>query len=400
MVFDGGHEHLAHPLELRKIPLGQLNIFPEDNTDPNEPDEETNSEMSSVSLRSEMTHTSSDDVGSTVEENSENTSDFIIDPEFQNLLRPLTDEEYEQLEKNLIKDRFPVITVWREHNTIIDGHHSYAIALQHNIPYTVREIELESRSAVIQWMYDLQLGRRNLSSEEKSYYRAKQYELLKQERGGDRRSFQYREKNEKSNCHTVSLKPSESREKSNCHTVSLKSSDTNASQPTTTASTVAEKTGVTERTIHRDSKYAKAVDAIAQKMDCSPQKIINSSLSRKQVKEMVDLPVETIKQKLENPTFIEPRELPELKVGDVVRIKSDRKNKDFVGYNGTYAICDRVYESCADIRIWQKLIPHVHKQFLQPIEGETITLKVTLDKKWLKNLMLAYDSIEEAIVPF
>ncbi len=286
-------------------------------------------------------------------------------------MRPLTEEEYEQLEKNLIKDRCPVITVWKDHNTIIDGHHSYAIALQHNIPYTVREIELESRSAVIQWMYDLQLGRRNLSEEEKSYYRAKQYELLKKEEGGNRGN-QYTKAKKVAGGHCDPL-------------------------PKKTAQIVAEKTGVSEKTVKRDTQYAKAVDAIAQKIGASPQEIINSPLSRKQVKEMVDLPVESIKQKLENPQFIEPRELPELKVGDVVRIKSDRKNKDFVGYNGTIAICDRVYESCADIRIWQQLIPSVHKQFLQLIEGETVTLKVTLSKEKLKNLMLVYNNIEEAI---
>ena len=237
-------------------------------------------------------------------------------------------------------------------------------------------------------VYALQLGRRNLSEEEKSYYRAKQYEFLKQERGGDRnkdRINQYKTDNGVLN--------NDSR--SNCHGVSL--TKTPITSLKTAAEKVAKKTGVTERTIHRDSKYAKAVDAIAQKIDCSPQKIINSSLSRKQVKEMVDLPVETIKQKLENPTFIGKRELPELKVGDVVRIKSDRNNKDFVGYNGTIAICDRVYENSADVRMWKQLIPSVHKQFLQPVEGDTVTLKVTLSKEKLKNLMLAYDSIEEAL---
>ena len=52
---------------------------------------------------------------------------------------------------------------------------------------------MAERSDVINWMYDLQLGRRNLTEKEKSYYRAKQYNSLKKEWGGDRGN-QYTEK--------------------------------------------------------------------------------------------------------------------------------------------------------------------------------------------------------------
>ena len=342
------------------------------------------------------------DYSESTSHNVHDHSAITIDPEFKALLRPLTIEEYEQLEKNLIKDRAPVITVWKGHNVIIDGHHSYKIASQHNIPYTVREIELESRSAVIQWMYDLQLGRRNLTEEEKSYYRAKQYELLKQERGGDRNS-------EGTNQHTkgkeltvgdasgqeaypTTVLNNDSRSKGHC--------DPLTKTPITslnTAQTVAKKTGVSEKTVKRDAKYAQAVDAIASKVNCSPQDIINSPLSKKQVKEMVNLPVEVIEKKLENPSFIDPNSYPEFKEGDVVKIKSDRNCGDFVGYNGQLAIVDTVYENSCDIRVWQKLIPHVSKQFLVPVEGDTVTLKLTVSKVNLKKLMVSFDRIEDAI---
>ena len=290
------------------------------------------------------------------------------------MIPPLEPEERERLEQTILKEgcRDPLV-IWKDHNILIDGHNRYSICTKHNLPFSTVEIELEDRNAVINWIINNQLARRNLKPEVASYLRGKLYRNLKKQHGGDRRS-----QNHKSKGHFVPLK------------IEQKS----------TADLLAAKTGVSDRTVKRDAQYSEAVEAIAQKIDCSPQEIINSSLSRKQIKEMVDLPVETIKQKLENPTFIFLRELPELKVGDVVRIKSDRNNKDFVGYNGTYAICDRVYESCADIRVWQQLIPHVHKQFLQPIKEETVTLKVTLDKEWLKNLMLTYNNIEEAIVPF
>ena len=174
------------------------------------------------------------------------------------------------------------------------------------------------------------------------------------------------------------------------------------------AETVAKKTGVKERTIYRDAKYSEAVEAIAQKIGLSPQDIINSHLSKQQIKNMVNMPIESIKQKLENPQFIESSDLPDLKVGDIVQIKSGaegnrkagRTNKDLVGYNKSYAIVDKVYDTSADIQVWQQLITGVHKQFLVLIEEEKITLPVTLDKEQLKDLMLNYNSIEDTIIPF
>ncbi len=346
VVFDGEHEHLAHPLELKKIPLGQINLFPKDNADPDEPEEENNEKI-------------------------------IIDSEFKNLLRPLTEEEYEQLEKNLIKDRCPVITIWKGHNTIIDGHHSYAIAQKHNIPYTVREVELDSRSAVLQWMYSLQLGRRNLSESEKSYYRAKQYESLKQERGGDRKSHQYLEQNKKSS------------EKSNCHAVSLKNF-------ATTAKTIAEKTGVTERTIHRDNQYAKAVDTIATKLDISPQEIIHARLSKKAVSELKDEPVKVIKQKLANPKAKPVRDLPKLEIGQLVQIKSDRTNKDLVGYNKSYAVVKKLKRTCADIDVWGKLLTDIHLQFLNPVEDK-VAICANISPDFFLRIMANYESFDSAV---
>ncbi len=409
VVFDGKHQHLAHPLELRRIPLGlltkvahggnhgayeparqprriappqdrtfaQLNIFPEDNADPNEPeepDEESNEYLNSGEPITSSKEESNEELGKNV------TQKITIDPEFKSLIPPLEPEERERLEQTILLEgcRDPLV-IWKDHNILIDGHNRYFICTKQNIPFLTVEIELEDRNAVINWMINNQLARRNLKPEVVSYLRGKLYRNLKKQHGGDRRS-----RLAKQDRHNQDYK-------SKGQNVPLKL------EQESTADLLAAKTGVSDRTVKRDAQYSEAVEAIAQKIDCSPQEIINSSLSKKQVKEMVNLPIESIKQKLENPTFIGKRELPEIKVGDVVRIKSDRKNKDFVGYNGTIAICDRVYENSADVRMWKQLIPSVHKQFLQPVEGDTVTLKVTLSKEKLKNLMLAYDSIEEAI---
>ena len=54
-----------------------------------------------------------------------------IDPEFQNQIPPLTDDEYKQLEENILKEGKLIspLIVWN--NTLVDGHNRYAILQKH-----------------------------------------------------------------------------------------------------------------------------------------------------------------------------------------------------------------------------------------------------------------------------
>lgn len=90
-----------------------------------------------------------------------------IDEELKALIPPLSQEEFEQLEKNILAEgiREPII-VWN--STIIDGHNRHAIATKNNIPYKVYEKEFESREQVVEWMILNQFGRRNLSAYQRS----------------------------------------------------------------------------------------------------------------------------------------------------------------------------------------------------------------------------------------
>lgn len=101
-----------------------------------------------------------------------------IDEEFKTLIRPLRKEEYDQLEINIAADgcREP-ITVWN--GTIIDGHNRYEICNRRRIPYGVREVYFASREEAIIWICSNQLGRRNISEENRRYLIGKQYELAK-----------------------------------------------------------------------------------------------------------------------------------------------------------------------------------------------------------------------------
>lgn len=87
-----------------------------------------------------------------------------IDPELRDLLPPLTSDEYKQLEKNIVENgydrNFPIME-W--HGFIVDGHNRYTICEKHNIDFISGTLGYETKEEVMEWMLDIQLGRRNLS---------------------------------------------------------------------------------------------------------------------------------------------------------------------------------------------------------------------------------------------
>jgi len=86
-----------------------------------------------------------------------------IDSEFHDLISPLSDEEKNQLEANILADgiRDPLV-IWND--TLVDGHHRYEIAKRHNLTYRTVELNRDTRDDVMLWMIDNQGGRRNLST--------------------------------------------------------------------------------------------------------------------------------------------------------------------------------------------------------------------------------------------
>ena len=87
-----------------------------------------------------------------------------IDPELRDLLPPLTSEEYKQLEKNIIENgfdrNFPIME-WQ--GFIVDGHNRYDICRKHNIEPIIGTLAYKTKEEVMEWMLDIQLGRRNLT---------------------------------------------------------------------------------------------------------------------------------------------------------------------------------------------------------------------------------------------
>ena len=103
-----------------------------------------------------------------------------IDPEFQSQIPPLTDDEFKQLEENILKEGklLSPLIVWN--NTLVDGHNRYAILQKHpEIYFSTMPLPFENREEAIAWICRNQLGRRNLSPEQKRYLLGKQYEAEK-----------------------------------------------------------------------------------------------------------------------------------------------------------------------------------------------------------------------------
>ena len=91
-----------------------------------------------------------------------------IDPEFQSQIPPLTDDEFKQLEENILKEGKLIspLIVWG--NTLVDGHNRYEIVQEHpEISFSTMPLLFESREEVLAWICKNQLGRRNLTPEQK-----------------------------------------------------------------------------------------------------------------------------------------------------------------------------------------------------------------------------------------
>ena len=103
-----------------------------------------------------------------------------IDPEFENKIPPLTEIELKQLEENILNDGIVInpLIIWN--GILIDGHNRYRIIEKYpQITYTVHEKDFPDRFSAIAWICKNQLGRRNLTLEQKKYLIGKQYEAEK-----------------------------------------------------------------------------------------------------------------------------------------------------------------------------------------------------------------------------
>lgn len=155
-------------------------------------------------------------------------NEIEIDPQFRSWL-PLTAEEKAGLEKSLrLEGCRDAMTVWADgaRRVLIDGHNRFEICARLGIEFRTVEREFESREAVLNWIIDNQLSKRNLTAEQRQYLIGKKYLQEKKPHGGARQA----------SGHSDHLKKTEDR--------------------------IAEQEKVGARTVRRAAGFARAVDTI------------------------------------------------------------------------------------------------------------------------------------------
>lgn len=176
-----------------------------------------------------------------------------VDPEFQSKIPPLTAEERSQLESNILEEGrlLNPLIVWK--GIIVDGHNRFEILKEHpEIEYTVLEKEFAGREEAIVWICKNQLGRRNLTPEQRRYLVGKQYEAEK--KAGYNRGNQYT-----------------SPDKSGC-------SQFGNSQNQRTCDRIAQENGISKNTVLRSENFAKGVDIAEEAVPGTREKILSGKV--------------------------------------------------------------------------------------------------------------------------
>ncbi len=219
---------------------------------------------------------------------------ITINNELKNFIRPLRDEEYEKLKESILSEgiRDP-LTIWN--GILLDGHHRYKIAQEFGIEYKTIEVNLPDMDAAKEWMIKNQLGRRNLTEQEASYYRGKLYESRK--RQGTRTDLTSDQNDLKLN----------------------------------TAEEIGRQYGVAEATVKRDAEFSKSVDKIANEIGEKAKEAILSgqaSITKKDVEKLIEI-------KQEVPELIDPilkgeialsKAIQEKKKKIIEQVKDERQN--------------------------------------------------------------------------
>lgn len=207
--------------------------------------------------------------------NIETLKKLTVVPEFECVCPSLTEDEFTQLEENILSDgevTNPLI-IWN--NSLIDGHHRRIIILKHpEIPFRIKKIAFNNKYEAIAWICKNQAGRRNLTSEQLTYLIGKRYEAEKQSWGardgfrGNGSEKLVRGKN------YLLLNPS--------------------------ATKIAEENGITEKTVRLAGQYAKGTDAAEEACPGARNEILSGALKLKK-NEVIDLskiPTEQVPEKL------------------------------------------------------------------------------------------------------
>ena len=182
-----------------------------------------------------------------------------IDPEFQSQIPPLTDDEFKQLEENILKEGklLSPLIVWN--NTLVDGHNRYAILQKHpEIYFSTMPLPFESRGEVLAWICKNQLGRRNLTPEQKKFLIGKQYSVEHRKPGGNG-----------NNQYTATTQEAVQEELCQIDTIPPTSAEASIRKQ------IAERNNVSESYVARSEKFMRGVEIMEQMTPGMQEKILS-----------------------------------------------------------------------------------------------------------------------------
>ncbi|MFY7912503.1 MAG: hypothetical protein ACOVO2_23245 [Emticicia sp.] len=187
---------------------------------------------------------------------------IIILEELRSLIPPLLDDEFKQLESNILEHgcQSP-LQLWQANKKalnlpytnedelayiLIDGHNRFKICSTHNLPFEIYQLSFDSLKDAKDYMINLQLGRRNLSPMQIAYFRGLRYNNEK----ADKTENLLKGQNVPSKENTQNSTDS-----------SLKGQ--NVPSKISTAERLAEEYKVNAKTIKRDAEFAKGLEKIS-----------------------------------------------------------------------------------------------------------------------------------------
>jgi predicted RNA methylase len=167
--------------------------------------------------------------------------ELIILPEIQRRLMPLQPEELAELERSVLEEgiRDPLV-VWRKDGQLIlvDRHHRFRLAQKYGLSFQIVEREFRDLEEALIWVDRNQLGRRNLTDEQRAVVMGRLYKAVKQNPVLNLKQFQ----------------------DNGDRVLNLSTRRGHAA----TARAIAEQVGVGQATVRRAEKFADAVEALQQ----------------------------------------------------------------------------------------------------------------------------------------
>ena len=182
-----------------------------------------------------------------------------IDPEFQSQIPPLTDDEFKQLEENILKagKLLSPLIVWN--NTLVDGHNRYAILQKHpEIYFSTMPLRFANREEALAWICKNQLGRRNLTPEQKKFLIGKQYSVEHRKPGGNG-----------NNQYTATTQEAVQEELCQIDTIPPTSVEASIRKQ------IADRNNVSESYVVRSEKFMRGVEIMEQMMPGTKEKILS-----------------------------------------------------------------------------------------------------------------------------